>query len=117
MDQEECRVQIVSQEYADLLMSYSNIASLEENGYCFSTITNTLAVIHMPVAELPDNYIQIYGYDVNPKCFGLTDIESVEASGVYTLRGLPATNLRGQSVLIGIIDTGIDYTQDRKSVV
>ncbi len=112
MDQEECRVQIVSQEYADLLMSYSNIASLEENGYCFSTITNTLAVIHMPVAELPDNYIQIYGYDVNPKCFGLTDIESVEASGVYTLRGLPATNLRGQSVLIGIIDTGIDYTHD-----
>lgn len=112
MDQEECRAQIVSQDYADLLLSYTNISSIQESGYCFSAITNTLAVLHMPVVDLPDNYIQLFGYDVNPKCFGLTDIESVEASGVYTLRSLPATNLRGQSVLIGIIDTGIDYTHD-----
>lgn len=111
MDQ-DCRAQIVSEGYADLFIHYTNLANLEDSGYCFTTITNNIAVVHMPVADLPDNYIQTYGYNVNPKCFGLMDVESVEASGVYTLRNLPATNLRGQSVLVGIVDTGIDYTHD-----
>src|SRR5690554_6036545 len=108
----DCREQIVSEDYADLLINYGNIASLEESGFCFSIINNNDAVIHVPVEDLPSDYVQIYGYGVNPSCFGLMDIQSVEASGVFTLRNLPATNLRGQGVLVGIIDTGIDYTHE-----
>ena len=111
MDQ-DCREQIMSEDYADLLVRYININSIVESGYCYSIISNNDAVIHMPVENLPNNYIQLYGYGVNPSCYGLMDIPSVEASGVYTLRSLPATNLRGQGVLVGIVDTGIDYTHD-----
>ena len=35
---------------------------------------------------------------------------SLESSGVFQLRNIPVFNLRGQGVLIGIIDTGVDYT-------
>ena len=111
MDQ-DCREQIMSEDYADLLVRYININSIVESGYCYSIISNNDAVIHMPVENLPNNYIQLYGYGVNPSCYGLMDIPSIEASGVYTLRSLPATNLRGQGVLVGIVDTGIDYTHD-----
>ncbi len=108
----DCREQIVSEDYADLLINYGNISNLEESGFCFSIINNINAVIHVPVEDLPSNYIQLYGYGINPSCYGLMDIQSVEASGVFTLRNLPATNLRGQGVLVGIIDTGIDYTHE-----
>ena len=108
----DCREQIVSEDYADLLINYGNISNLEESGFCFSIINNINAVIHVPVEDLPSNFLQLYGYGINPSCYGLMDIQSVEASGVFTLRNLPATNLRGQGVLVGIIDTGIDYTHE-----
>lgn len=109
MDQ-DCREQIMSEDYADLLLSYGSFLNLEDLGFCFSIIGGNNAVIHVPLEELPPNYTHLLGYSVNPSCYGLMDIPSVEASGVYTLRSLPAVNLRGQSVLIGIVDTGIDYT-------
>ncbi|NLJ89340.1 MAG: S8 family peptidase [Clostridiales bacterium] len=111
MDQ-DCREQIMSEEYADLLIEYNNITSLEESGYCYSIIDSSTAVIHIPVTSLPANYVQLYGYGVNPSLYGLMDIPSIEASGVFTLRNLPVTNLLGQNVLVGIIDTGIDYTHE-----
>ena len=45
-----------------------------------------------------------------PTCFGIISQSSLESSGIFRLRNIPIFNLRGQGVLIGIIDTGIDYT-------
>ena len=109
----DCREQIMSEDYADILTDFGsmgNIININNTDFCYSTIENSFVVLHIPLEDLPDNYTQIYSYSVNPSCYGLMDIPSAEASGVYTIRTLPATNLRGQSVLIGIIDTGIDYT-------
>ncbi len=111
MDQ-DCREQIISEDYADLIIDYSSFSNLEESGYCYSIINNNIAVLHMLVDDLPDNYVQIYGYGVNPSLYGLMDIASIEASGVFTIRNLPVTNLFGQNVLVGIIDTGISYTHE-----
>ncbi len=44
--------------------------------------------------------------------YGLLDMESLEASGIYQVQQQPYLNLRGQGVLIGLVDTGIDYTKD-----
>ena len=108
----DCREQIISEDYADLLVSYVSSASIEESGYCYSIITNNIAVVYVPLEDLPSDYLHVFDYSVNPSCYGSMDIPSVEASGVDTVRTLPATNLQGQSVLVGIIDTGIDYTHD-----
>ena len=43
---------------------------------------------------------------------GLTDRESLEAAGIIQVQQQPYLNLNGQGVLIGFVDTGIDYTQD-----
>lgn len=42
----------------------------------------------------------------------LLDKEVNTASGITQIQQLPYLNLKGQGVLIGIIDTGIDYTKD-----
>jgi subtilisin family serine protease len=43
---------------------------------------------------------------------GLLDISNLEASGITQVQQQPYLDLTGRGVIIGIIDTGIDYTQD-----
>ncbi len=43
---------------------------------------------------------------------GLLDTESLEASGIYQVQQQPYLDLKGRGVLIGFVDTGIDYTKD-----
>ena len=42
---------------------------------------------------------------------GLLDRPELEASGIIGIQRQPYLDLRGQGVLVGIVDTGIDYTQ------
>jgi subtilisin family serine protease len=106
------RERIISEDYADLLVTYSG----DENVFRDFTdatvhIINFFdAVVHVPVSQINNTTILRYGYSVMPSLCGLVSQESLEASGVLRLRNVPNFNLRGQGVLIGILDTGIDYT-------
>ncbi|MEA5084157.1 MAG: S8 family peptidase [Lachnospiraceae bacterium] len=59
--------------------------------------------------------IQYMGADfVNtiPTVLGLSDRESLEAAGIIQVQQQPYLNLSGRDVIIGFVDTGIDYTQN-----
>jgi len=43
---------------------------------------------------------------------GLLDMESLETSGILQVQQQPYLSLRGRGVLVGIVDTGIDYTKE-----
>lgn len=47
-----------------------------------------------------------------PKMLGLLDRPSLEASGIIQVQEQPYLNLKGSNVLIGFVDTGIDYTKE-----
>ncbi len=110
MDQ-NCREFVLSEDYAEFIVE--NGPTLESfmamQNACNAPINDTHAVVYVPIANLPANLIQLYGYSIYPSCFGLLDTGSLEASGVNRIRNLPALDFRGQGILIGIIDTGIDY--------
>ncbi|MBH1939631.1 S8 family peptidase [Mobilitalea sibirica] len=108
---EEERVRIVSEEYADLIVDYRyNPRVLEEFDNAIVHIMNeAYAVIHVPVPDYPWRIVKEYSYSIIPKTYGLTSEISLDASGVDELRAIPGFDLRGQGVLIGIVDTGIDY--------
>ena len=106
------RERIISNDYADLLITYSG----DENAFKNFTdatvhiIDYLNAVVHVPVQQITSKTIVRLGYSVMPSLFGLISQGSLEASGVIRLRSIPNFNLRGQGVLIGILDSGIDYT-------
>lgn len=108
----EERERIFSNDYADLLITYSGDESVFED---FEDATIHIidffnAIVHVPVTQITDNIIVQLGYSVMPSLFGLISQASLEASSIYRLRNVPNFNLKGQGVLIGFLDTGIDYT-------
>lgn len=113
MDQ-DCREYILSEDYADFIIEYGQNLErfMQLSGTCQTRLNSTYAAVYAPINSLPSNIIQTYGYGVLPSCFGLLDTGSLEASGVTRIRNIPAFNLRGSNTLIGIIDTGIEYTHD-----
>ena len=47
-----------------------------------------------------------------PSVLGLLDTESLEEAGIIQVQQQPYLDLKGRGVLIGFVDTGIDYTKD-----
>lgn len=111
MTQEE-KFKIISNDYADFIIRYNgNPDSLNQYvNYSVHIMNETYAVIYVPLTQITPRVVTQFGYSAIPKCFALTIDQSLEASGVTRLRGIPALNLRGKGVAVGIIDTGIDYT-------
>jgi subtilisin family serine protease len=111
MTQEE-KYKIISNEYMELIIKYNgNPYSLKKyEKYSVQIMNEFYAVIYIPLSEVTPSIITEFGYSAIPKCYALASQQSLEASGITRLRRIPAINLRGQGVVVGIIDTGIDYT-------
>lgn len=105
------RERITSEAYADLLVNYNGDQSILSRfqDATIHIINFFYAVVHVPIAQITDTLIVEMGYSVLPSLFGLISQASLEASGIIRLRNIPNFNLRGQGVLVGIIDSGIDY--------
>ena len=64
--------------------------------------------LRMGSSILPDGI----GYSQTPKLYTLLDTASLESAGILRVQAQPSLNYRGENVLLGFIDTGIDYTLD-----
>lgn len=110
---DEFRHQITSNDYADFIVEYSTDPESIQRRFqteFIHPINGGYAVVYIPVSSLTRETISQFGYSMYPSCFGLTDTASLEASGITRIQTLPIFALKGQGTLIGIIDTGIDYT-------
>lgn len=110
-DSNNCNEIIFSDDYEDFIVEFNGDISLIEEMYqpsCIQLIGNRFASIYME--KRGTEYINRYGYNSVPKCFGLLDTSTIEETGVNKIRRQPYLDLYGQDILIGFIDTGIDYT-------
>ncbi len=108
----ENRQIITSEEYVDLVVEFNqneNLLRRYTDGIV-QVMNDRYAVVYVPAAQLDNRFITTFGYNVLPSCYGLMSQISLEASGVIRLRRSPVFNLLGEGVLVGLVDTGIDYT-------
>lgn len=102
---------VIGEEYFDLIIEYrTNPKVIEMFEESYLHIMNELyAVLHVPIEVFLQVFPDIHYANI-PLLFGLTDMVSLDASRVLDLRSSAAFNLRGEGVIIAVIDTGIDYT-------
>lgn len=104
---ERCRAQILSEEYADLIISVDRVereAVLDQA--CMTRVSENRAVLQLPRSLLTADP---FPYPQTPRLYGLMDETALEAAGISRVQTQPALGLRGSGVLMGFLDTGIDY--------
>ena len=110
----DCSSLIVSEETGDYIIE-SNSLYFEQiqrqDGVCISCVNDTWCILYTNYPGSRNINIQ-QGYYSVPKLYGLMDTTSFDASGITTTLNQPLLNVRGQGVLIGFLDTGIDYLRE-----
>ena len=108
----DCREKILSEDYRDFIISRLNPNELDEfvtEGTCEQKLRYLYRSIYLEKEKVDPLSFGKYSYNAIPKCFTLLDTEAMSQAGVLQIQNYPGLNLQGSGVLIGFIDTGIDY--------
>lgn len=115
-----CEDMIYSEEFADYTINYLSGFEGADEIYrtgCLNPITEKIAILHIPKTENTLTSLETTPYSFIPKLFGLMDSINMETVGVKQVQSPNYLGLDGENVIVGMIDTGIDYTnplfQDR----
>lgn len=110
-----CVDYIYSNDYADFITDYNyNISQIEEvfSPDCINVLSNQYAMVYKQIENINEMSINEYGYNSFPKMYGLLDMSALDDIGVQRLRRIPGFDLKGRDVIVGFIDTGINYNLD-----
>ncbi len=108
-----CTQYIYEENYIGYFVKYDNdLAGVRQviDPACIDVINTRFLVAYKEAPNLkkPGEFLQ-YGYNNLPKLYGLMDVPAVEDIGAFAVRSLPGLKLTGRDVLVGFVDTGIDY--------
>lgn len=105
-----CEQSIFSNDTYDFIVSSDETNTPLVEPLCVQSINDEYAIWYYDKKNLPPLSLSRYSYTSIPKCYFLMDSTSLDVSGILALQNQPTLSLKGQGVFIGIIDTGIDYT-------
>lgn len=115
LERTDCRAKILSQDYWDFLIpGYREDVEvrLPEEKTCVQEGDFGLRVISADKEIVGDLSFEAYGYPAIPKCYALLDMDALNETGISTVQNYPALQLDGKGIMIGLVDTGIDYTSE-----
>ncbi|TCK98465.1 subtilase family protein [Natranaerovirga hydrolytica] len=105
---------ILSEEYADIIVPYLGdinffLEQFDTNYY--QIIDNVYAILHIPLEQYFEILLTFAIIDLNAiiTLFGPSSIEAIDSAGILSMHNHPYLPLRGNDVLIGFVDSGIDY--------
>ncbi|NCC43632.1 MAG: protease, partial [Clostridia bacterium] len=106
--------EIYSNDYTELIIpyDYTNPEGFLEMAapYNPQIINDLYGVVHIRSSEFSPDDPTTFLYSLVPNLFVPLDTTSLEVSGILRVQTQPALQLKGENVLIGFIDTGINYT-------
>ena len=101
---------IISEDYADLIIDNEIIAQYEnENKDNITPINSKHSMLHVPTTMIEKCSIGEYNYNFFPSCFTLASLGSLDQSSITEVQKNSNLALFGEGVLIGLVDTGIEY--------
>lgn len=112
-DQERCRQQILSEEYRDFIIrkGRETVAEQEAREYgCSVDAGFGYQCAYLPEKRADPISRERYSYNAIPRCYTILGMEELNQSGILPLQNYPTLQLSGKQIMIGFIDTGIDYT-------
>lgn len=111
MLQEECKEKILSEEYRDFMMRDTGALGKNfplENG-CRIPLKYGFELFYIDQSEDRKKSLADYPYTMVPKCYTTLDMAAIQQAGIAAVQNIPGLELSGEGILVGIIDTGINY--------
>lgn len=108
----DCNYAVYSEEYLNFLVKYDgdidrvNTLLMPD---CINIVNSRFLVAYSKSNIITEEALAGFAYGITPKAYGLLDVSVVSAVAADRVRNLPGLSLSGRGVLIGFVDTGIDY--------
>ena len=110
MDEQTCKRAIYSNDWYDLMLRNEDMLPQPGLVDCMINIEGAYQMWYFERGLLPEINYTTYTYSAVPKCFTPLSQQALDVSGILRIRQQPNLALTGENVMIGIIDSGIDYT-------
>lgn len=106
------REMILSEEYADVIVPYFPCFLNQYREQGAQVFNEYYGMIHYPLSErsFAAFFEEGFFYSTVPKLYTLLDTVNLDAAGITQVQNQPVLKLTGQDIILGFIDTGIDYT-------
>lgn len=113
MNGDVCRQRIISNEYKDFIVGRRRVSYLEKMApeqLCQQEMGFGYRTVYAEATNIGQNMLERFPYNSIPNCYTLLDMEALNEAGITPIQNYPTLQLQGENVLIGFLDTGIDYT-------
>lgn len=110
--EENCKEKIISEDYWDFIIPLYRDEELKEvdpENVCIQDMDFGYKSVSVDRRILLPLSFREYWYSTIPKCYALLDMQPLDAAGIITLQNYPTLQLMGDGIMIGFLDTGIDY--------
>lgn len=107
-----CREKILSEDYRDFIttkLRKDDFAEFFSNEVCQQEIAFLYSNLYIDKEKADPISFERYSYNSIPKCYTLTDLDAMSQAGILQIQNYPTLQLQGTGVMIGFVDTGIDY--------
>ncbi len=109
---DDCREKILSEDYRDFIVSTpirQLFADMPEEEMCRQEVNFIYQIFYINKENAGPVNLEKYGYNEIPKCYTLLSMEDLQQAGILQAQNYPNLELMGEGVMIGFVDTGIDY--------
>lgn len=100
--------QFTSENYFDLIIPNIGLQNLEKD-FVVTRVNNKHSITHIPYEKVNKCQYEGINYTYLPSCYTLESTFALEETGVKRVQNNPNFALYGTGVLLGIIDSGINY--------
>lgn len=111
-DLETCREHILSEDYRDFIGNHVRTPffdSIMRDGQCEQDAGFDYKCIYLPKEDAEPVTLTRFSYNSIPKCYAPLSMETLNQAGILPIQNYPTLQLKGAGVLIGFLDSGIDY--------
>lgn len=111
-DLETCREHILSEDYRDFIGNHVRTVffdSIAQGDPCEQDAGFGYKCFYLPAASADPITLPKYSYNSIPKCYAPVSMETLNQTGILPVQNYPTLQLRGKNILIGFMDSGIDY--------